>query len=167
MSESYATLRRARPGDADALAEIEASAWRYAYRGIIPFLDIEKYLASRGPAHWSKLCHAGTPPLLIAGGDTVAGYAVFGRSRFKGPYQAEIYELYLEPAFQGVGLGKRLFSGVRRELCGAGLCGLIVWALDDNTGARAFYENMGGKHAGNSTTRFAGVPLAKTAYTWR
>ena len=73
----------------------------------------------------------GTLVLEMAG--TVAGYATIGNSRQRSPYQGEIYELYLDPVYQGLGLGEHLFEGCRHALDMRKLNGLIVWALLDNT----------------------------------
>ena len=47
----------------------------------------------------------------------VAGYSTYGRNRVPSmPYSGEIFELYLSPQHQGMGLGRRLFGAARREL---------------------------------------------------
>ena len=68
-----------------------------------------------------------------------------GSSRQRGPYQGEIYELYLDPIYQGLGLGEHLFEGCRHTLDMRKLNGLIVWALLDNTAACDFYWRRGGR----------------------
>jgi ribosomal protein S18 acetylase RimI-like enzyme len=66
-------------------------------------------------------------------GGTVAGYATLGLNRARSlPQEGEIYELYLKPEFQGVGLGKRLFTEARQLLDSLGCKGVVVWCLEDN-----------------------------------
>ena len=49
--------------------------------------------------------------------DAVAGYASYGRNRMPAlTYGGEIFELYLTPEYQGVGLGRRMFAAAHREL---------------------------------------------------
>ena len=86
-------------------------AWRGAYRGIIPHLPLERMIARRGQAWWERALEDRYPLLLLDFGGEPAGYATFGRSRLRHtPAQGEIFELYLHPVYQGLGLGRRLFD---------------------------------------------------------
>jgi ribosomal protein S18 acetylase RimI-like enzyme len=74
-----------------------------------------------------------TSILVLDVGGTVAGYATLGLNRARSlPQEGEIYELYLKPEFQGVGLGKRLFTEARQLLDSLGCKGVVVWCLEDN-----------------------------------
>ena len=87
------------------------------------------------------------PPrvLVVEIGGKVAGYATIGRNRARElPQQGEIYELYLRPEYQGIGLGSRLFAAARDKLACHGLKGLVVWALEENGTAVAFYAAPAG-----------------------
>ncbi len=54
---------------------------------------------------------------MLEVGGTVAGYATYGPNRARNLVQrGEVYEIYLRPEYQGVGLGTRLFLAARREL---------------------------------------------------
>ena len=90
-----------------------------------------------------------------------------GSSRQRGPYQGEIYELYLDPIYQGLGLGEHLFEGCRHTLDMRKLNGLIVWALLDNTAACDFYWRRGGRPIASAFTRIGGERLEKVAFAWR
>jgi ribosomal protein S18 acetylase RimI-like enzyme len=98
---------------------------------------------------------------------TVAGYATIGSARQRFPYQGEIYELYLDPIYQGLGLGEHLFEACRHALDMRKLNGLIVWALLDNTAACDFYWRRGGRPITNAYTRIGGERLEKVAFAWR
>jgi ribosomal protein S18 acetylase RimI-like enzyme len=79
------------------------------------------------------------------------------QSRSSSPWltqEAEIYELYLAPEFQGLGLGARLFRATQANARGAGLRGVAVWALSGNERALAFYAKLGGRVLKRSTGRF-------------
>ena len=44
---------------------------------------------------------------MLAFGETIAGYANYGRNRARSLYyDGEVYELYLRPEFQGLGFGR-------------------------------------------------------------
>ena len=96
---------RLRPTTA-SLADVHRAAWRYAYAGIIPGLTLERMIARRGPAWWSRMHGRGFRALVVDCDGTLAGYATLGRAARPGARTCgEIYELYLRPEYQGCGLG--------------------------------------------------------------
>src|SRR6202163_1702813 len=144
MSTTLIEIRRAKAGDAGAVADAHDEAWRTAYQGIIPGAELEKLIMRRGPAWWDSAIRKGSRIALLQFGDKIAGYANYGRNRARSLYyDGEIYELYLRPEFQGLGFGHKLFSSVRRDLTQSGLQSMVVWALSDNVGALAFYLSLG------------------------
>ncbi len=169
MSTALIDIRVARPGDAVALSEVHDEAWTMAYRGILPGVVLERMLARRGPAYWQRVARRGGGGTLVLIFDgTVAGYATLGPNRTKRlSYGGEIYELYLRPSHQGVGLGARLFREARRALASNRLEGLIVWALDDNAPAGAFYQALGGVPVARAMETFGDKRLGKSAFAWR
>lgn len=159
--------RRARPADATDLADIHDSAWRAAYRGLIPGLELEKMIERRGPGWWETALRRGSRVLVLTHGSRIAGYANLGRNRARGlPYEGEIYELYLRPEYQGLGFGRRLFEAARTELANAGFEGVAVWALADNAPAVGFYRALGGAGVARSSESFGGRTLDKLAFGW-
>jgi GNAT superfamily N-acetyltransferase len=167
METDVVQIRPARLKDATALAEVYAEAWRGAYRGVIPHLSLERMIARRGLSWW-KVALAERRPLLVLDFDGAAsGYATFGRCRSgRTPFQGEIFELYLRPVYQGLGLGEKLFERTRKRLFDLRLKGLVVWALSDNDGACAFYLHLGGKPVAEAAERFGEVSLRKVAFAW-
>ncbi|MGI9407401.1 MAG: GNAT family N-acetyltransferase, partial [Hyphomicrobiaceae bacterium] len=83
-----------------------------------------------------------------------------------GDYEGEIYEFYVAPLYQGLGLGEILFEAARTRLETNGKRGLIVWALADNDRAQSFYERRGGIPKGEVRQKFTGKHLIKTAYAF-
>jgi GNAT superfamily N-acetyltransferase len=153
--------------DAPALAAIYAEAWRGAYRGIIPHLPLERMIARRGQTWWERALDERYPLLLLDFGGEPAGYATFGRSRLRHtPAQGEIFELYLHPVYQGLGLGRRLFAATRKRLRDRRYKDLVVWALADNNSACNFYLGLGGKPIAEGAERFDQVALRKIAFAW-
>lgn len=167
MSTITIEVRRARTSDAAALAAAHDEAWRTAYRGIIPGPELEKLIVRRGPLWWENAIRKGSRVSLLVFGDAIAGYSNYGRNRAKSlQYDGEVYELYLRPEFQGLGLGRRLFTAARRDLAGSGLRSLVVWALSDNDTAVEFYRALGGRAVARSSERFGGKTLDKVAFGW-
>ncbi len=168
MSTGLIEIRRAKPQDAPAIADVHDSAWRSVYRGLIPGLELERMVERRGPAWWEQAIGRGSRLSVLIAGEGVVGYTNYGGNRAKNlPYGGEIYEIYLKPVYQGLGFGQRLFSAARRDLALAGLNGLVVWALKDNAGAVGFYESLGGQPVAASIERFGTKTLDKVAFAWQ
>jgi ribosomal protein S18 acetylase RimI-like enzyme len=168
MSTTLIEIRQAKPADAAAVAATHDDAWRSAYQGIIPGTELEKLISRRGPDWWESAIRKGSRIAVLGFGDTLAGYANYGRNRARSLfYDGEIYELYLRPEFQGLGFGRRLFSSARRDLLQSGLKSLVVWALADNDPAVEFYRALGGRAVARSSERFGARTLDKVAFAWR
>ena len=105
--------------------------------------------------------------LVVEIGGKIAGYATIGKNRAREPkQQGEIYELYLRPEYQGIGLGSRLFKAARGRLADHGLKGMVVWALEDNQNALAFYAGAGGRDVAEGVEIFEQKALKKVAFVW-
>ena len=166
-SNAKVCVRNGKPADAKALSRIFKEAWQLAYRGIIPHLHLDSMIRQHTPEWWRDVLKSGEGTLVLEMAGTVAGYATIGSARQRSPYQGEIYELYLDPIYQGLGLGEHLFEGCRHALDMKRLNGLIVWALLDNTAACDFYWRRGGRPIASAFTKIGGARLEKVAFAWR
>lgn len=161
------TIRTSQRGDRGALAGLHAEAWRYAYRGIIPGVTLERMIARRGPAWWASRTGSRRRALLLEFDGRIAGYALFGACRTPvAGRTGEISELYVKPECHGAGFGRSLFEEAHRRLRARGLRALLVWVLAENDLACAFYEAMGGKVMFRTFEVLGGVRLEKIAYHW-
>ena len=167
MPVDVAHIRPARLKDAAALAAAYEEAWRSAYQGIIPHISLQRMLARRGLRWWESALRKRTPLLVLDFSGEAAGYATYGRCRLgRAPFQGEIFELYLHPIYQGLGLGEKLFERTRQRLFDLRLKGLMVWALTDNDSACSFYLSLGGKPIAEGAERFGDISLRKVAFAW-
>lgn len=168
MSKTFTIdVRRAEARDVEAITAVHDAAWRYAYDGIIPAKELSRIVARRGPRWWDRAIRRGTAILVIEVGGAISGYATFGPNRARNLVQkGEVYEIYLLPEYQGVGLGTRLFLAARRELSRFGFDSVVVWALADNDQACRFYRNAGGRKVARANEKFGDVALTKVAYAW-
>ncbi|MBK8456354.1 MAG: GNAT family N-acetyltransferase [Phyllobacteriaceae bacterium] len=167
MTTQTIDIRRAEPRDAAAIAGVHNAAWTGAYAGVIPHRALGAMLARRGEPWWTGAIRRATSILVVECGGRVVGYATYGRNRVRElPQKGEIYELYVEPEYQGIGLGSRLFAAVRRELAAHELDGLVVWALEDNAGALSFYTGLGGRDFAEGVEIFDAKALKKIAFIW-
>jgi ribosomal protein S18 acetylase RimI-like enzyme len=165
MVETVISVRLARLGDEEGIARVHDEAWRDAYRGIIPGRELERMIERRGPAWWRKAIRAGTRLLVLDFGDRIAGYASYGRNRMPTLGQGgEIFELYLAPEYQGVGLGRRMFEAARVDLAAHGYPSFVVWALGDNDRAIAFYLRRGGQIVRRARERFGEETCERVAF---
>jgi GNAT superfamily N-acetyltransferase len=162
-----ATIRTSEPGDRTALADLHAEAWRFAYRGIIPGIALERMIARRGPAWWESQCGPPHGAVVLEFDNRVVGYTTFGGCRtISSRRMGEIAELYVRPECQGAGFGRSLFEEARRRLRARALRGLLVWALAENDLACAFYAAMGGQRRLRTFETLGGARLEKIAFVW-
>lgn len=167
MSTTSIDVRRAEPRDAEAITAVHDASWRFAYEGVIPTRELNRMIARRGARWWDRAIRRGTAILVIEVAGKVAGYATFGPNRARDLAQkGEVYEIYLMPEYQGIGLGTQLFLSARRELARYGYDTTVVWALADNENACRFYKNAGGRRVARSTERFGETALTKIAFAW-
>ncbi|MGQ0455958.1 MAG: GNAT family N-acetyltransferase [Hyphomicrobium sp.] len=159
-------VRDGRADDAPALVEVYRESWRHAYCGVIPALHLSRMISRRDLSWWRASIRSEPHFLVLDVGGKIAGYATCGGVRSLKRPGGEIYELYLSPVYQGVGLGQHLFEACRQRLDADGLPGLIVWALADNAAARDFYVRCGGRPVGRAREKFSGKPLEKIVFAW-
>jgi ribosomal protein S18 acetylase RimI-like enzyme len=167
MTTKTIAIRFATVADAERLAQIHDDSWRSAYRGIIPCVDLEKMLLRRGPAWWEKVLKKPHSYIVLDVAGQIAGYASFGRNRSpRIPFAGEIYELYLGPEYQGLGLGKHLFKAALTELARRKHSNVVVWCLEDNDPGCRFYKNVGGTVVAQGVEKFGSSICRKVAYGW-
>lgn len=167
MTTLTVDIRKAEPRDAEAIADVHEAAWQGTYAGIIPHRALSAMIGRRGPQWWAHAIRRATSILVVEVGGKVAGYATIGRNRARELHQqGEIYELYLKPECQGIGLGTRLFAAARARLAAHGMKGLVVWALEDNVGAVDFYAGAGGRDVAEGIEVFDHRALRKIAFVW-
>ncbi len=158
------STRWSSPADAEALAALHASAWRYAYAGVIPEPGLSRMIARRGLGWWRRLHAARGRALLAVFGPEIVGYALVGPCR--GGPGAEIQEIYVRPDCQGLGFGSRLFEAARAEFRARGMAPLTVWCLAGNRIGLGFYRALGGREIARSSEPVAGARLDKLRFAW-
>ena len=167
MGAGLISFRSATSHDASTVASIHEAAWRATYQGIIPHLHLQRMIARRGPRWWQQQIERGANLTLLVFDGVPQGYATWGQARGTWPWPAgEIYELYVNPTFQGIGLGSRLFTAAKAALKREGLSKLVVWALKENETACAFYCGMGGAPLAAVPERYGEVSLVRVAFVW-
>lgn len=82
-------------------------------------------------------------------------------------FGAEISALYVLKRAQGCGLGRELMRWLAVRMGAAGLDGVALWVLESNTGARGFYEALGGIPVAERLEDRGGAEVRAVAYGWR
>lgn len=158
-----ATIRRAGPGDADALAEIGARTFTETFGHLYPpedlahFLD-EAYGLQRTRTDLADPARAGW---LVEAGGEVVGYAQAGPCSLPHPKVTpacgELKRLYLLRAWQNGGLGRRLFAEAMTWLQAEGPRDVWIGVWSENEGAQRFY----GRHGFDKVGEY-GFPVGNT-----
>ena len=165
-------VRAANLDDAGPIARVQVDAWRTTYAGIVPTHYLAGFSYRDRESKWAEILSAGRPAeshfVAETDGGEIVGFAGGGPEREGTPtYRDELYAIYLFEEYQRVGVGRRLVSAVARQLVADGFCSMLVWVLEDNRPACAFYESLGGARVGLQTTTIGGADLAGTAYGWK
>lgn len=149
-----------------AVSRVYEESWRWAYRGLIP----QSYLDSIPAGRWvPSLDRPGLETLLLLDGGEPAGVASVCASRWPDwPGYGEIVSLYLLPDRTGQGFGKLLLNAALQALAKRGYRDILLWVLEENHRARAFYERTGFTPGdARMTTDFDGVPLQEVLYLYQ
>lgn len=167
MSTLSLDTRPAEVADAFGIAAIHDASWRQAYTGLIPHKSLDTMIRRRDPKWWARAIRNSTRVLVMESDSQLVGYATIGPNRVSALSQeGEVYELYLMPEYQGVGIGKNLFLAAREQLVRLGFKGCVVWVLEENDPAMQFYRNAGGIDIAEGTETFNGKTLNKVAFAW-
>jgi GNAT superfamily N-acetyltransferase len=165
-------IRAGSAADAAQIAAVQREGWFAAYEGIIPTVIIDRVTGPDHGARvrqtfrtrpWQHMLvavgagpqdpgQAGEPPA-----PGIVGYASFGPETdvLSAPWPhpltthgedgsvAELYALYVRPAWWSTGTGRALMERVLARTSGAGYLSITLWVLRDNLRARRFYERAG------------------------
>lgn len=168
---SAITLRRAKPGDAPAIAQVRVDSWRSTYRGMIPDAYLDGMQVEASTALWDRVLNAGanTTCVFVAAHDgNVVGFSCGNLLREpKHGLDAELAAVYLRREFQRAGLGRQLVGAVADAQRTLGATGLITWVIAGNKPAREFYGRLGGELIIEQAFNWDGMDLLEAGYGWR
>jgi ribosomal protein S18 acetylase RimI-like enzyme len=168
MDELALSVRQARPTDAADLARIYIASWHDAYAGILSH-SLLSAMSHKGQAQRWQQTMRGPGAVLIAEDPRhgAVGLASLGPARDKGlGLDGEIYTLYVDPAFLGLGAGRALLQASFAALAAKKYRSCVIWAHARNN-ACYFYEAMGGKRVGTRLTRLMGEETPEVAFGWK
>ena len=153
------SVRAASTGDADAIARVQAAAWRAAYADLLPAALIEDLSSADARDQWREA--VATPPsarhrvLVAVAGADVVGFAAFGPSDdsdLVAMVDAELIALCVQPDRVREGHGSRLVNATVDHLREDGFLHVRVWvsAGAEDERLRAFLSGAGWAEDGAS-----------------
>ncbi|GHD49894.1 N-acetyltransferase [Thalassobaculum fulvum] len=176
MAEYNVTIRPVEPGDALGLARIQIDTWRDAYVGMLPddtLLDLDDM---RAAVRWTRVVGGLRAPEALAVAEIegrLVGFCHGGAGRRAVAEAvdrlepvAEVYALYVDPSFQGMGIGRALLADVTRRLIAHGFESLALLTLADNRHGRRFYDRIGGAVGEAIPSVVVGSPADQVPYFW-
>lgn len=164
------TVRPTEVADAQAVADIQVSSWRAAYRGIIPAPQLAAMTASERAGRYAALI-ASLPErcghwVACVDGRPV-GFVAVGPSRDDDADRnktGEIFALYVEPDHWGEGAGRELMTIALDYLTGCEFAEVTLWVLAENQRGRRFYTAAGFTADGGEADIQLGRPVREVRY---
>ncbi len=135
------TVRVARLADAEVLGPLHVDSWRAAYGHLLPDSFFDTLDPEVRTTRFAEMITEGRT-VLVADDGEVHGFCSLGPSRDIDGW-GEVYAIYLRPSSWGRGLGAELLSEAEERLAHGGFDRAMLWVLQGNTRARAFYERSG------------------------
>ncbi|GLW98837.1 GNAT family N-acetyltransferase [Microtetraspora sp. NBRC 16547] len=165
-------IRLATQQDAPALARVQRTSWRAAFRGLLSddYLDglDHETLTKTWEGLLTRAGGAGAGTLLVEQTDHVVGYSRFYPTDDEDDDSVQvgmIGSIYTLPDVWGTGVGKTLITAVLDAMASAGYAEATLWVLEGNTRARSFYERNGWHHDGALVLdRSEVLPIRKLRY---
>ena len=176
MSDAPFIIRRALPGDAEAIARVHVRSWREAYVGIIAQETLDAMSVEERSRRWvTVLENDPNDPafaVFVAEKDgAIAGFGSVARQRDERlstrGFAGEFTAIYLLSAHYGSGIAQALLAEMGTHLAHAGIAAASLWVLEDNQRARRFYEKAGGQLLFVEQHTRGDKALSEAAYGWR
>ena len=165
------TLRRAIRADAPALAEVHVTAWRQAYRGIVPDSYLEQFTVQSRTKRFREFLAGEAAETYVAEYDgRIVGFLTLGGCRDSDLDPAavgEIWGIYISPQFWRRGVGRFLCEQGQSMLTSRGCTSATLWVLEANLAARRFYQAMGFEPDGATKELPLGISLTAIRYRKR
>jgi len=172
-------IRRAVKEDAAEIGRIHVEAARNAYSGIYTDEYLDALSADERARRWTEEGKGH----LVSNDPTIAVFVAFSDGKMIGfadigsagesvssecTELAELYAIYLDPAYIGKGIGQTLFRTCVEHTKGHGFRAIIAHVLSRNSLARAFYERMQGESLPSSERLIetGGTREKVIAYRW-
>jgi len=137
-------LRSAERRDARAIAGVHVRSWRAGYRGIIADDVLDSLSLRERERSWQGWLSNGRSATIVAQSQgRLVGFATISWPEGPRASVREIAALYVEPTMMRRGVGSALLSAAIEAARSDGCAEVVLWVLEANAAARAFYERAG------------------------
>ena len=119
-------------------SRVHWQTWREAYDGILP-VEFQEQMTLDKCRFYSQKYPENT--LIALDAAKVVGFVSYGDFRDLDKRAGEIIALYVLKSYYGKGVGRQLMEAAFAAL--DGYQEILLWVLEDNKRAIAFYEKMG------------------------
>ena len=133
-------IRPGTPEEAEAVARIHLETWRAAYGHVFSRDRLEDMSSER--VDQRAALHRRFPPTVAEVDGRIVGFVSVGTSR-DDDADGELLAIYVHPDQWGTGVGRALIEAGEQKLEALGHRDVVLWVLEDNPRARAFYERAG------------------------
>ena len=147
--DSEFTIRNAVIEDALAIAKVNYLTWLHAYRGIVPDSEFDSLDLESLTDQWKQnlsIADSRSGTFVVMKGATLIAYSRFYPSVDPDDDQARVAtigSMYVDPAFQRRGVGRRLMQAVLEAAKDSGYKETTLHVLTANQRAQEFYETLG------------------------
>jgi anhydro-N-acetylmuramic acid kinase len=153
------TVRPASQADLASATALFLDCWRENYRAFMPPTALGQMDPAQAEQLWcDSFAQSDRIRLIALDGAVTAGIAAAGLDP-EAPSRGIIYSLYVSPACQGKGIGRRLIGAICGRLAGLGVDRVSLHVLADNAGAIAFYQRLGFEADGLPVPPEFGLPV--------
>jgi ribosomal protein S18 acetylase RimI-like enzyme len=156
--------------DAKGIAAVHVTAWRVAYRGLLPDEALDRLSIDELEKRWGERIAKPWGHIFVAEREgQLVGFAACGSSEDEDIDRetvGEIYVIYVHPEHWRQGHGAALLGKAAECLQDDGFEEIILWVLRGNQGAIRFYEASGFQADGASKVkqRTDGVEMPVVRY---
>jgi len=159
-------IRKAKIEDAEKIAGIIVSAWQSAYDGVIDpsfpaTLSEDKFT---GIFKDNIINSREIIKVYLSEGDTIKGF-ISGVIYNDSEYNSEIIGLYVDPSYQGCGIGKKLLLHMMEHFRSCNCRNTILWTLK-GVKNNSFYCRAGGVAGKEKMLNFGGKEYTGISYIW-
>jgi GNAT superfamily N-acetyltransferase len=155
-SSSVFPVRATVVRDAKAISDLYAQVALETYQSLLGTDQLPPLGQDKRQAYWREAIEFAEPQVMAAmHGERIVGFVGFDRSRDEGTKQTmgEIWSIYVESDFVGLGVGLSLWDAAREGLIEEGCTDVSIWLPLANERAMQFFTNAGFKRE---------MPSAKT-----
>jgi GNAT superfamily N-acetyltransferase len=161
-------IRAATPDDGPAIAVVHKATWAATYSQWIPDV-VAGYDLHESGRNWAESAKRPDGRVAVAvDGDRVVGFAGSGPAHADSLDESddpgavgEVYAIYVDPAYHGRGLGRRLMADALEWLAADGRAQCVLWVVAPSTRSLQFYERVGFTHDEGAHQDWRGLDVVR------